>query len=506
MHPAPSRTERLWRSSLGLLVLSLAVALAAPACSPAKCKELKGSGSAFASVFCGGEGDDAPVPVNGQQPNFCSNIRGVMPAFFTLMERSDKPLSGLRAAVAQLGHTQCLQSDAQRSCRSDDDCEFGSCDTTARLCPCTQGFNPLADLLGMTFRGMATISRDSNETATGRCASATEAASLPAGKINRMCEVRRTLDVLLQQNGADKVLNDPNLTAVLLALLDYAQGKGYARPHYDLFTTLGRMAGNPGVCEPLNAYALIDKLLGWLTPANAVPVLDHLAALLDDPEMQTFLSKVSSGGSEQGRAAVITIVKSLTPSLINAKSGKEAMGPIADLVTSLVLKPEAAYSQAFKNKVKAVLDDVKVLLDAQDAPPAQPLGLWEPLRLTLVCLANPDVDKNGELVGAIYDLVSLRSLGPSVPGVDLPTLLKALKTIAGFDPTGQVMRTLRLVVNSIAADEAATEAVRQLLAEAFTEEVGRKLTPSLAVMIQAKVLGEVFTLLDDLLYECKQPR
>lgn len=499
MHPAPSRTERLWRSSIGLLVLSLAAALVAPACSPAKCKELKGSGSAFASVFCGGEGDDAPVPVNDQQPNFCSNIRGVMPAFFTLMERSDKPLAGLRAAVAELGHTQCLQTDAQRSCRSDDDCEFGSCDTAARLCPCTQGFNPLADLLGMTFRGMASISRDANETSSGRCASATEAASLPAGKINRMCEVRRTLDVLLQQNGADKVLNDPNLTAVLLALLDYVQGKGYSKPHYDLFTTMGRMAGNPGVCDPLNAYALIDKLLGWLTPANAVPVLDHLAALLDDPEMQTFLSKVSNGGSEQGRAAVITIAKSLMPSLIIAKSGQEAMGPITDLVNSLVLKPEAAYSQAFKNKVKAVLDDVGVLLGPQ-------LGLWEPLRLTLVCLNNPDVDKNGELIGAIYDLVSLRSLGPSVPGVDLPTLLKALKTIAGFDPTGQVTRTLRMVVNSIAADEAATEAVRQLLAEALTEDVGRKLTPSLAVMIQAKVLGEVFTLLDDLLYECKQPR
>ncbi|MBS2020856.1 MAG: hypothetical protein JST92_00475 [Deltaproteobacteria bacterium] len=508
------RAEVLWRTAIAALVIALGSSALMSGCSTSQCKDMKGSGSVFGSIVCGGEGDDAPEATNPNQPNFCSNVRAVMPAFFALLDDKTKPLDGLRQAVKELGQTQCLQTDKERACTEGGTCEVGDC--TNGLCPCAHGYNPLADLLVVTFKGLATVSRDGNETATARCASVAEAATLPANKINRMCEIRRLLDVLLEQNGGNKVLDDPAVTSVLLALLDYIQGKGYAAPHYDLFTTLGRMAGNPGICAPADAYNLLDKLLGWLTPTNAVPVLDHLSTLLADPQMQQLLGSISGSGTgtpdPANRAALITLVtKTLLPDLIAARNGEDGLSAVNNLVQTLVYN-SSTYTQAFKDKVRAVINDVNGLVcdpslhTDGSCPAATAPQLWPELHNLLTCLNDPNVDSQGELVGAIYDLLSLKPLQPGVSGVDLPTLLNALKALAQLDPTGQVGRTGQLIIRGLRDDEDATEAVRQLLAQLLTAEIGQKLIPSLEVTIQDKVLGEIVTLLDDLLYQCKQPK
>ena len=74
-----------------------------------------------------------------------------------------------------------------------------------------------------------------------------------------------------------------------------------------------------------------------------------------------------------------------------------------------------------------------------------------------------------------------------------------------LDSTGQVGRSLRVILQSARNDEQATEAIRALLAQLLTPEIGSKLLPPIDVLVQSKVLGEVVNLLDDLLYSCRPP-
>jgi hypothetical protein len=315
-------------------------------------------------------------------------------------------------------------------------------------------------------------------------------------QINRTCEIRRMLDVLLQQNGGQTLLNDPNVQKVILDLLRYIEGKTDGVPHYDLFTTLGRMAQNPGICAPSDAYNLLDKALAYYTPAKAGQDLGAIQTLLADPITQKFLAGLSTGGSAQGRASVITLAHDLIGTITSAKSGEDATAQI-DSILQKVVYPyiEQNYGSRYEAEVKAAVAALENAIST-------PTGIFPYLQNLLVCANNPVIDNNGELVGALYDLISLQS---TTGGIDLATLVGALKTLTTLDSTGQVSRSLRLIIEGARDDDNATEAVRALLAQVLTPDIAQKLLPPLDVLVQKQVLGEVITLLDDLLYKCTPP-
>ena len=99
------------------------------------------------------------------------------------------------------------------------------------------------------------------------------AQGVPPAQRNRLCELRRALDVLLS-NGGRGLLSDPRLKQVALSFLRYIEGTTPAArgtAHYDLFTTFGRMAQNPGICPTASLYVLLDRSLAHLTP-QVVPL------------------------------------------------------------------------------------------------------------------------------------------------------------------------------------------------------------------------------------------
>jgi hypothetical protein len=511
------RASRVWRGALALLALAAITA----SCSSSQCRDMKGSGNAFAGLLCGGEGDVPEEPVAPARA--CKDARKVMPEFFKLIDDPTKPLGTLRIAVAEIGAPICQDPIDQRRCTpGNEGCELGDCvadrsSPSGGLCPCKNADSPLGDLLVVLFKGLSSVSdpkkpAEPGAVAPGRCAPPALVGQLTDATRNELCEVRRTLDFLLAQNGGGKLFSDPNVVKSLTALLDYVQGKGYASAHYDLFTTLGKasLLGQPGaICDASNTYHLLDKALLYLTPARSHTLVSDLSALLADPTMVQFLNTVSSGsgsGTATGRAAIITIAKSLIPGLVAAKNAADALAQIDDLANKLILSPSANYPQTFKDHVKHVLDDVHAMLcDGAAACGGLDTKLFPDLQRLLTCLNSPAVDPDGTLVGAMYDLLSLKPLQPGVPGVDLVTLLGAVQSIVDADPSGQVVRLLRFVVSSIGTDEVATEAVRALLAEAMTPEVGKNLIPALSVLVQHQVVGEVLALLQDILYSCTPP-
>jgi hypothetical protein len=151
---------------------------------------------------------------------------------------------------------------------------------------------------------------------------------------------------------------------------------------------------------------------------------------------------------------------------------------------------------------------------------ADATGIFPPLKKVLGCTASAEVrcadpsrctNHDDELVGALYDILS-RPENKAGGGLDLSTLVGAIKTLVSLDSTGQMTRTLRLVVGGIAGSpdpndpHDARDAVAALTRDALTADEGAKLVPALSLMIKNQVLLELFSLIQDLLYACKPPK
>jgi hypothetical protein len=254
-----------------------------------------------------------------------------------------------------------------------------------------------------------------------------------------------------------------------------------------------------------------------MTPAQATLQLDAMQKLLADPYTKQFLTSLSQGsGSAQGRESMIVLVHSLTPSLLAAPNGAEALKAIKTLLDQLVFN-SSNVPQSFKTEVQAVYDQTKAMLG--DAT-----GIFPPLQKILACAGSAEIrckdpspatctSKDDELVGALYDILSRpEGSGPGQGGVDLATLVGALKTLATIDSTGQTGRTLRMVVQGIegAPDESEPHEMRDAVAalskQALTEEEGKKLVPALSVLIEKNIVSELFSFVQDILYACpKKP-
>ena len=496
------------QKSLAALAAAAAVCAGLAGCSD--CKSMKANGSALSGLVCGGEGTDAPEPPK-VVPSACQP-RAVMPTFFKLIDNNDPALAGVREVVKDLATPVCQVERA--SCASDDQCEIGNCINGA--CPCTAEYSPFANILGYTFGGLATIANPVNNPpepgaqGTPGCLSAVDAANLAPEKRNRICELRRALDVLLQQSGGQKLLDDPDVHAVVIALLDYVQGKPpFTAAHYDLITGIGRMAGaDSSVCDQGAGWSLIDNLLGYLTPAVAQAQLAAIQTLLADPTTRQFLLNFAQGGSAKGRESVIVLVHALTPSLLAAKSGADVIATLKPVLDQI---DNGNFPQTFKDEVHAVVDNTSALL----APATRVLP---PLQKVLACAGSAAVrcpdpascNKNDdELIGALYDVISLPQTSG---GIDLSTLVGALKKLVTLDATGQTARTIRMVVEGIKGSDDPTEphevrdAVAALTRQALTAAEARKLVPAVELLIDRKVITELLSLFQDLLYQCTQPQ
>ncbi len=552
-----------------LLAALAAAAVCTSLASCSDCKSMKANGSAVSGPICGGEGTDAPEPPP-VVPSACQP-RAVMPNFFKLLDNSDAALAGVRSVVKDLGTPVCQVTPA--ACASDDQCQIGSCINGA--CPCTAEYSPLANILGFTFGGLATIANpatnppEPGSVGTPGCLSATGAANLPPEKRNRICELRRALDVLLQQNGGQKLLDDPNVHRVTVALLDYLQGKPpFTAPHYDLITGIGRIAGaDPGVCDPAAGWSLLDNLLGSLSPALAQQQLAAIQTLLADPTTKEFLRTFSQGGgSANGRQSVIVLVHALTPSLLAAMSGNDALTTLQPVLDQI---DNGSFPQTFKAEVHAVVGNTAWLLGspawagfaryamnarvvnggnlyqgsvtctsaASGGPASTGAGIvdgtcrWNylsastpapailpPLQKVIACAGSAAVrcadpvncnKDDDELLGAAYDLISLPETSG---GIDLSTLVGALNKLVTLDSTGQTARTIRLVVEGIKGSDDPTEphevrdAVAALARQALTASEAQKLVPAVEVLIDRHLVTEIFSLLQDLLYQCTPPQ
>ena len=104
------------------LKLSL-VCLLLAGCSDAQCRKMDG---AWAALFCGGQGVDAPGPIEPPAAA-CADLSKQAPALFALLDDPSKPLDALRASLHDLNAQQYFDP-SRPACSSDAECGDVSCE------------------------------------------------------------------------------------------------------------------------------------------------------------------------------------------------------------------------------------------------------------------------------------------------------------------------------------------------------------------------------------------
>ena len=466
---------------LGVAVLS---------CSSDACRDMQGTPTA---LVCGGEGTVAPA-APAQPPSACTDLRVVMPNFYKLLDSGG--LSGLRAVVASLANGPAGSPDLPP--------------LSAVLNVAVQGLNVFADdppEVDAQHRCLATPQEAADRAADGSCSGHGPNDVPGRCNLNRMCEVRRALDLALKNQAGAAILE--RLRPLIVKLLRYVEGKlpGETSDHYDdLGTALRAMAQSEGVCDPHDLYGLLDAVLSSLPPAQASAQLGAAYAILTDPSFKKFLhdftTNAGDGSTAIGRDGFIFLVQFIGKTLAgqNPNDPGAVFGQLDSVLQKFVYpfleQPanQQKYGTQLEDEIKQLSATAKTLLTGPAGP-----RIFAELQKVVGCIG--DVDKQGVLAGALYDLI----ISQDVTGISLADVVKALKDFVDVDKQGTLNRMLVDVLQGIENDDRAVEALSALTLQILDDNLLRKTIPVLDTLVDQSVVLDLLTLLDDLLYGCKHP-
>src|SRR3954468_3953908 len=372
------------------LKLPLACLLLA-GCSDAQCRRMNG---ALASLVCGGQGVDAPGPIDPPVAK-CADLSKQAPALFALLNDPAKPLDALRKSVNDLNAQQCFDP-VRQGCSSDAECGGVSCEGT--VCACRTPYNALGEVLRAVLRGLEAAAREPPESATQQCVGPAEAAALV--QPNHLCELKRAWSVL--RSRAAGPLSDPLLAATLREVSDYASGKSDGVVHASLPGTFGRMARRSDLCDATDFFSTLEKLLAHLTPALTDQSLGVLRDLVTDPTLRPLLLSLQSGSSARGRESVVFLVHFFITKISAVQTGAQASAALQDILDKLVYP--SVTDDGLKKRIQAAVDLLGRAI-------ADDVGAFPALQRLVMCAADPAIDldpvtgTSGELIGAVYDLL-----------------------------------------------------------------------------------------------------
>lgn len=451
---------------------------------------------ALGLAHCGAVGKDAPEPPPAP-PAQCRTLENAMPGFFALLRSDGSNLEGLRTVVER------MMSGTVES-----------------------GANPVAELLSATVRGLKNYTKDPAENAhacwsLGELASPTPPPLAPLCSIeaeageqceNRMCAVRRALDLGLRDQQAKAALEA--LRPLLVTVLGYVSNKGPGADgttHYEAFDFLYTAAGNSSLCSPRNLVDVIDRILVFFrnNPAcgNDCPgtvALRNVEALLADPALEQFLADFEeSEGGGRGKAGILAVIATVGRAMENMPANEHYFDGIDNAVKLVMqfLGDEPKYA-GMKAGLESMLGLLRELLR-----PDREGSLLLPLKEVMHCVNT--LDKDQALTGAVYDLMS-RPTGAG--GLDVKELVGAIGDVVELDRSGVLAGMLHAVLASLSADPEALDALRRFFVQAQAKDNATLLVPALQDLLivpagaEQSPVEELADVLDELVYGCRAER
>ena len=201
-------------------------------------------------------------------------------------------------------------------------------------------------------------------------------------------------------------------------------------------------------------------------------------------------------GGGKGRAAFQTLGQLVETAFANMPNDSHYFDEIQTLVTDVdtFLQNDPAMYGTLQTEVDAIAALAKDFLN-----PARPNAVAVQLKAVVNCVSV--IDTTGELVGAIYDLLTLPA--STGQGLNLVELVGDIQAVALLDANSVLMSALHAVLNSTLANTGDTEDLRVFLVQFLTVNNASLILPPIATMVNDGVVPEFVTLLDNLLYGCQ---
>ena len=249
----------------------------------------------------------------------------------------------------------------------------------------------------------------------------------PLLESNELCEIRRSLEVLVHQGkGIDAI----NVTGPLFtSVIDYIVGRGTDRtPHYEVASVFSGLCTQDANCQLSNGLDLIIGFSSYLQLQDGKQLVTDLFVLAEKPSFQELLAP-TGGLTEDG---FVAIFRALRPAIAAADP--------AAIDTAINSLP---FSQQSKTDLKPVIEDLKKIL----VTPA----LINPTRKALTCLERKDPKE--DLARMLYRL----AIRDAQAQLGITKLVAALKGLQEVDKRGSIIFVLNTLASAVRDDDQAID-------------------------------------------------
>ncbi|MDX2013059.1 MAG: hypothetical protein SFW67_22890 [Myxococcaceae bacterium] len=336
---------------------------------------------------------------------------------------------------------------------------------------------PINDVLRVIFATLNRLASKPPEpggTKENSCAPA--GAPPPLERANEVCELRRTIDLLVRQGkGLDAIgVVEPQLQGIL----DYVTGTGTSRdrvPHYEVAAAFSNLCSNSMVCQLSNGLDLIIEFTAYANTPDGRRLVQNLNTLGTKQTLTAFLApqNLSEDGFIAIARALIPAIKGADPTALENAFNQLTILP-ADLRADL----------------RPLIEDLKVLLRNE--------RLRGSISRALTCIETGD--RNYDIVRMLYRL-AIRDMRPEFGITRLSQIFKQLQDV---DQRGSLIFLANTLAQAVRNDEdainAAASTCKTLLATSPNN--AQQALPVVADLVRNGLVQEALCAVDTLLFGC----
>lgn len=315
----------------------------------------------------------------------------------------------------------------------------------------------------------------------------------PLTTANELCEIRRSLEVLVHQGKAIDAID--LLKPQLSTLIGYLTGlgtdcrgrprtpAGQSRPnsHYEVASIFSRMCAQTAQCQLSNGLDLIIAFSDFAATPQGKLAVDHVNALASRSSVSSFLDPTRLTEDQ-----FVAIANALIPIVqaADASALEQAFANVPGL------------PQNVRDDLRPLIEDLKVLLGKPE--------LIQPIRLALECFKVEDPQRH--LARMIYRIL----VGEQCTEFGLTKLTAVLQNLQAIDQRGSLLFVANRVAKVVREDETALDSAAAVcqfsLSTAPAADGGisnaEKLLPAAYDLIQQGIIDETICTTDTLLFGC----
>ncbi|MFL5319802.1 MAG: hypothetical protein ACJ790_09105 [Myxococcaceae bacterium] len=334
----------------------------------------------------------------------------------------------------------------------------------------------------------------------------------PPNRANPICEMRRSMDMLVHKGGAVESIElaDPQISGALSYITGQKTDGGQATPHYEVAGVLSGMCQQNQTCQMSDTLDLVIAMTVWLETPEGKASFDRIEKLIKNPQLEPFLTAASNTDAGPALGGE-TGVRSVAELLLNSILGMQSPSDLDVLVNNPPLSSLDSSDGGLKNDVLAVISDTKLMLD-----PARSPNILKPLKKVVNCYkvqdSHPDPLKPSALVFDGNAILMLYRLGivEKRPEFGLTRLIGLVKGLKETDDRGTLVHLAQTIAKAVRADEQAIDSAAKVCHELLNDKAqpgqsqsnAQLALPVVQELATKNLTAEAICTLDTMLYGC----